>query len=59
MRFTKAEVLDIFRRQDATYRLAILASHWLRGATNYKPSAAEEARSLAMEAAGKRIPFPI
>ena len=57
MRFTKAEVLDIFRRQDATYRLAILASHWLRGATNYKPSAAEEARSLAMEAAGKRIPF--
>ena len=43
MRFTKAEVLDVFRRQDATYRLAILASHWLRGATYYKPSAAAEA----------------
>lgn len=57
MRFSKADVLDVFGRQDAAYRLAILASHWLRGATNYKPSAADEARNLAMEAAGKWIPF--
>lgn len=57
MRFTKAEVLEAFRRQEAAYRVAIVASHWLRGSTNYKPSAAEEARSLQMEALGRWMSF--
>jgi hypothetical protein len=57
MRFSKTEVLEVFRRQEAAYRLAILASHWLRNTANFKPSVAQEARGLAMEVAGKWIPF--
>jgi hypothetical protein len=48
MRFTKSEVLDEFVRQDRSYRLSIISSHWLQGGAQYKPSAAEEARSLHM-----------
>jgi hypothetical protein len=49
MRFTKFEVLDEFARQDRSYRLAIISSHWLQGGAQYKPSAAEEARGLHMK----------
>jgi hypothetical protein len=49
MRFTKSEVLDEFARQDRSYRLAIMSSHWLQGGAHYKPSAAEEARGLHMK----------
>lgn len=49
MRFTKPEVLDEFERQDRSYRLAIISSHWLQGGAPYKPSAVEEAQGLHMK----------
>ena len=49
MRFTKSEILEEFVRQDRSYRLAIIASHWLQGGGQYKPSAVEEARGLHMQ----------
>jgi hypothetical protein len=49
MRFTKSEILEEFVRQDRSYRLAIIASHWLQGGSYYKPSAVEEARGLRMK----------
>jgi hypothetical protein len=57
MRFTKSEILAEFDRQDRSYRLAIISTHWLQGGAQYKPSAAEEARGLRMEAAGRWISF--
>jgi hypothetical protein len=50
VRFTKTDLLDEFVRQDRSYRLAIIASHWLQGGSQYKPSAIEEARGLRMQA---------
>jgi hypothetical protein len=38
MRFTKTDILDEFIRQDWSYRLAIISSHWLRGGARYSPS---------------------
>ena len=49
MRFTKSEILEEFVRQDRSYRLAIIASHWLQGGGQYRPSAVEEARGLQMK----------
>jgi hypothetical protein len=57
MRFTKSHLLERLEQQERSYRLAILASHWLRGGSQYKPSAIEDARSLSMEAEGKWIPY--
>jgi hypothetical protein len=55
-RFMKSDLLNQMERQDRSYRLAILASHWLRGGEHYAPSAVHEARALSMEAEGKWIP---
>jgi hypothetical protein len=33
VRFTKSEILEEFIRQDRSYRLAIISSHWLQGGT--------------------------
>src|ERR1700730_16310915 len=49
MRFTKPDILDEFTRQDRSYRLAVISSHWLQGGAQYKPSAVEEARGLHMK----------
>lgn len=49
MRFTKSDVLHEFSRQDQSYRLAIIASHWLQGGGQYVPSAVQEARGLQMK----------
>jgi hypothetical protein len=57
MRFTKAEVIAEFARQDRSYRLAVISTHWLRGGSHYKPSAIEEARGLRMVALGREIPY--
>jgi hypothetical protein len=57
MRFTKSEMMEIFRQQDLAYRMTILASHWLRLATVYKPSAIDEARNLSMEVNGQWLSF--
>ncbi len=31
MRFTKFAILEMFRRQDISYRIVSLLRHWLRG----------------------------
>jgi hypothetical protein len=57
MRFTKSDILEEFNRQDRSYRLAIICSHWLQGGTQYKPSAVDEARRLRMQALDKWISY--
>ena len=57
MRFTKAEILESFDRQDRSYRLAILCTHWLQDAAHYQPSAAADARGAQMQARGEWISF--
>jgi hypothetical protein len=50
-------VLEEFQRQDRSYRLAILSSHWLQGDTQYKPSAVEDARGMLMAAGGGWVDY--
>ncbi len=57
MRFTKADILQEFDRQDRSYRLAIISSHWLQGGAQYKPSAIEEAQNLRMQAGNKWVSY--
>lgn len=57
MRFRKTDIVEEFARQDRSYRLAIISTHWLRGGSQYKPSVVEEARGLQMIALGEAIPF--
>lgn len=57
MRFTKPEILEEFARQDRSYRLAIIASHWLQGGNQFKPSAADEARGLHMKVLDKWVSY--
>jgi len=57
MRLAKSDILKEFDRQDRSYRLAILCSHWLRDTAHYKPSAASEARGLQMKARGRWISY--
>ena len=57
MRFAKTEVLDWFDRQDRSYRLAILCTHWIRDTARYKPSAPEEARGFRMKVRDRWLSF--
>jgi len=57
MRFTKAEILDYFHREDRNYRLAILCTHWIRDTAHFTPSAISEANSLWMKIGGRSIAF--
>lgn len=57
MRFTKQELLEMFRRQDIAYRLSILSSHWLHGGAQYKPSAIEDAHGLQMHVVDQWVSF--
>jgi hypothetical protein len=57
VRFAKSEIIAEFDRQDRSYRLAIISTHWLQGGTQYKPSAAEEAKGLRMKVANRWISF--
>jgi hypothetical protein len=57
MRFTKPEILEELARQDRSYRLAIIASHWLQGGNRFKPSAADEARGLHMQVLDKWVSY--
>jgi hypothetical protein len=50
IRFTKAEILEAFAREDRSYRLGILCTHWIRDVEQYAPNAATLARSLHMQA---------
>lgn len=49
MRFTKAEILQTFEREDRSYRLGILCTHWIRDVERYTPNAAALARNLHMQ----------
>jgi hypothetical protein len=41
MRFTKAEILEAFAREDRSYRLGLLCTHWIRDVERYTPTASE------------------
>jgi hypothetical protein len=41
MRFTKAEILAAFEREDRSYRLGMMCTHWIRDVEHYTPNAAE------------------
>lgn len=49
MRFSKAEILEAFEREDKSYRLGLLCTHWIRDIEGYKPNAAMLARGLAIQ----------
>jgi hypothetical protein len=57
MRFARTEVLEWFDRQERSYRLATLCTHWIRDTARYKPSASEEARGLQMKVRGRFISY--
>jgi hypothetical protein len=57
MRFAKTEVLEWFAKQDRSYRLALLCTHWIRDTAHYKPSASEEARGFRMKVRGGGLSF--
>src|SRR6266849_7462257 len=57
MRFTKTEIVESLDRDERSYRLAMLATHWLRDTARFKPSAAEQARGLAMQVCGRWVSF--
>jgi hypothetical protein len=57
MRFTKAEVLQTFDREETSYRLAYLCTHWLRNTARFRPSAADQARGLRTEVRGKLLSY--
>jgi hypothetical protein len=50
-------IMQIFRRQDVAYRLAIMASHWLRGGDEFSPSAISFGRNLEMQIGGRWVSF--
>jgi hypothetical protein len=59
MRLSKTDLLDVLDRQERTYRLAHLASNWLRGVRPWNPSAAEEARTICMQSGRDWISFSV
>jgi hypothetical protein len=56
-RFTKAEILAAFEREDRSYRLGIMCTHWIRDVERYTPNAADLASGLQMQAAGRLISY--
>lgn len=54
-RFAKAEILQAFAREDRSYRLGILCTHWIRDVERYAPNAAALARSLHMRMDSKLV----
>jgi hypothetical protein len=52
-RFNKAEILATFAREDRSYRLGIMCTHWIRDVERYTPNAADLAPKLNMEVAGR------
>ena len=50
MRFTKAEILSAFEREDRSYRLGMMCTHWIRDVERYTPTAAKLANEVQMSA---------
>jgi len=55
MRFTKLEILAAFEREDRSYRLGILCTHWIRDVERYTPNAASLASGLQMKTGDRWI----
>jgi hypothetical protein len=55
IRFTKSEILQAFAREDKSYRLGLLCTHWIRDVERYAPNAASLARNLHMQCDSKMI----
>jgi hypothetical protein len=55
MRFTRADILAAFEREDTSYRLGIMCTHWIRDVERYTPSAADLAPKLQMQAGDRWI----
>jgi hypothetical protein len=55
MRFTKTEILEAFAREEKSYRLGLLCTHWIRDVERYTPTAAELASGLQMQVNGEWI----
>jgi hypothetical protein len=55
LRFNKGEILNVFEREDRSYRLALLCTHWIRDVERYAPNAATLARNLHIQVDGKWI----
>ena len=48
MRFPKTEIVQAFEREDRSYRLGMMCTHWIRDVERYAPSAANLAPTLNM-----------
>lgn len=48
MRFSKTEILQTFEREDKSYRLGMMCTHWIRDVERYAPNAAGLASTLNM-----------
>jgi hypothetical protein len=55
MRFTKSEILAAFAREDRSYRLGIMCTHWIRDVERYTPNAAGLAPALHMRAGDRWV----
>jgi len=55
MRFTKLEILKAFEREDKSYRLGIMCTHWIRDVERYTPNAANLAPTLNMRAGDRWV----
>jgi hypothetical protein len=49
MRFTKPEILATFEREDKSYRLGMMCTHWIRDVENYTPNATSLALTMQMK----------
>jgi hypothetical protein len=49
MRFTKTDILAAFEREDKSYRLGMMCTHWIRDVERYIPNAADLAATLHMQ----------
>jgi hypothetical protein len=55
MRFTKTEILTAFEREDESYRLGMMCTHWIRDVERYTPSAADLVPTLHIQAGDRWV----
>jgi hypothetical protein len=55
MRFTKTEIIAAFEREDKSYRLGMMCTHWIRDVERYTPNATSLARTMHMKTDDKWI----
>jgi hypothetical protein len=55
MRFTKTEILAAFEREDKSYRLGMMCTHWIRDIERYTSNAADLAATLHMQAGDRWV----